>query len=286
MNLYRIKNWQDIYEVNRTRELKSVKWIPIPIKLSGDGYCMMMEDEKGNRRKDGPAMFGTFISIVELAACCDPRGTLIRSYGVAHTFETIGRICRISPSMIEQTISFCVDITKWIEIIELNTNCDDPALICDKGADAPVMLCSVLPVLSKGGLGGDFENSKYGKRSKITTNESSLGWKEKCSTFEKYQQWEKEEYEKIINDLEWISGREEFHRSLDIKLSIKKTHTDFWSTKEGWKNIKARRGESIDWSATWANALTMKCNQVWKSQQKETQEEIFDRLVREGKIKQ
>ena len=166
MHLYRIKNWQDIYEVNRTRELKSVKWIPLPVKLSGDGYCMLMEDEKGNRRKDGPAMFGTFISIVELAASCDPRGDLIRSYGQAHTFESIGRICRILPSLVEQTILFCVKITKWIEIIELDTNCGDSASSCEIGADAPVLLCNTIPVLSKGGMGG-FENSKYAKRSKV-----------------------------------------------------------------------------------------------------------------------
>lgn len=261
MYLYRIKNWQDIYEVNRTRELKTVKWIPLPVKLSGDGYCMLMEDEKGNRRKDGPAMFGAFVSIIELAACCEPRGCLIRSTGEPHTFDSIGRICRISPPLIEQTILFCVQITKWIEIIELNTNCGDPASTCEIGADAPVVLCNTIPVLSKGGMGGEFENQKYGKRSKIKTDQPE--WKSMCTTFEDYQKWEQEEYEKIIADSSWIQGRIEFHGKLNIVLSIKKAHTDYWSTKEGWKKIKSRKGESIDWRATWANALTMKSNQVW-----------------------
>ncbi|MBN2570026.1 MAG: hypothetical protein JXB42_11405, partial [Deltaproteobacteria bacterium] len=93
---------------------------------------------------------------------------------------------------------------------------------------------------------------------------TAASWKEKCSTFEKYQQWENEEYEKIIHDEAWIEERKEYHRSLDIKMTLKKAHTDFWSTKAGWKNIKSRRGETIDWRATWVNALTMKCNQVWK----------------------
>jgi len=88
-------------------------------------------------------------------------------------------------------------------------------------------------------------------------------WKIRCSTFEDYQKWEQEEYEKIISDSAWIQGRIEFHGKLNILLSIKKAHIDYWSTKEGWKKIKSRKGESIDWRATWANALTMKSNQVW-----------------------
>ena len=100
MNLYRIKNWQDIYEVNRSRELKSVKWIPVPVNLSGDGYCQIME------QKNGPAIFGTFISLVELAAQCEPRGTLIRSSGEPHDFASIGRICRINSTLIEQNYDY------------------------------------------------------------------------------------------------------------------------------------------------------------------------------------
>jgi hypothetical protein len=45
MQCYKIKNWQDIYEKNRTRELKEVKWIALPVNLSGDGYCQIMEQK-------------------------------------------------------------------------------------------------------------------------------------------------------------------------------------------------------------------------------------------------
>jgi hypothetical protein len=167
MNLYRIKNWQDNYECNRTRELKSVKWIPIPVKLSGDGYSMMMDDEKGNRRKEGPAMFGTFIAIIELAACCDPRGDLIKASGEPHTFESIGRICRIHPEFVEKTIAFCVNTVKWIEIIVLDTNCGETATRCEIGAPRACITLPVLPVLQGDARGGNFENEKFGKRSKI-----------------------------------------------------------------------------------------------------------------------
>lgn len=162
MQFYRIKDWQDLYENNRTRELKNMLWIPVPVKLSGDGYCMIMEDEKG-RRKDGPAIFGTFISIIELAASCDPRGDLLKSDKTPHTFDSIGRICRIDPILISKTISFCVDILKWIEIITIDIDCGNTAQDCGITAAYPSL--PSLPVI-QGGVGG-FEKSKHGKRSKI-----------------------------------------------------------------------------------------------------------------------
>ena len=177
MNLYRIRNWQDIYEVNRSRELKSVKWIPVPVNLSGDGYCQIME------QKNGPAIFGTFISLVELAAQCEPRGTLIRSSGEPHDFASIGRICRINSTLIEQTIIFTSLNLKWIEIIILNDNCDNTASMCDKGADAPV--CIVGNVLSSSlvlsSLKPDgFEKQKFAKRSKIFTPPSFEEFEKYC----------------------------------------------------------------------------------------------------------
>jgi uncharacterized phage protein (TIGR02220 family) len=161
MIYYRIKNWNTIYEVNRSRELKTVKWLPLPIKLSGDGYCLLMEEENGNRRKDGPAFFGTFIAIIELASTCNPRGSLIRSSDTPHTFESIGRICRICAKLVEQTILFCIEKLNWIEIIDLTNGCDNPAASCDNpaascmsSATAHVVLCNVLSLKKEGMQGG------------------------------------------------------------------------------------------------------------------------------------
>jgi hypothetical protein len=160
MNLYRIRNWQDLYENNRTRELKTIKWIPFPVKLSGDGYCQIMEE------KNGPAIFGTFVALVEMSAQCDPRGTLIRSSGEPHTFLTIGRICRINPTLIEQTIYFTSQKLNWVEIINLDDNCGEIAQRCEKGATTPSLPFPSFPSLQEG-LKGGFENQKYAKRSKI-----------------------------------------------------------------------------------------------------------------------
>ena len=162
--LYRIKNWQDLYENNRTRDLKKMLWVPIPVKLSGDGYCLIMED-----KKNGPAIFGTFISIIELAACCIPRGDLVRSSGEPHDFGSIGRICRISCSLIEMTISYCVDILKWIEIIELNNDCGKTAQRCGITAEhVSIPVLSSIPSVPVPDQ--DFDKAKHAKRSIINGN--------------------------------------------------------------------------------------------------------------------
>lgn len=116
--------------------------------------------------------------------------------------------------------------------------------------------------------------------------EIQSNWKERCSTYEKYAEWENEEYLAILGNAEWIRERGEFHPNLDILLTLKKAHVDYWSQKAGWKNIKARKCGQVDWRATWTNALTLRCNQVWqkKNDQASELDETFDRLEREGKI--
>jgi hypothetical protein len=157
MQFYRIKDWQNIYENNRSRELKNLRWVYLPINLSGDGYSQIMED-----KKNGPSIFGAFIAVIELAAQCCPRGDLIKSSGEPHDFSSIGRICRINSSLIESTISFCINPLNWIEIIGLNTNCGDLSKECEKGA---TLLSS--PVLSYPLHSLPFQKAKFGKRSII-----------------------------------------------------------------------------------------------------------------------
>jgi hypothetical protein len=125
-----------------------------------------MEENDGKKRKEGPSMFGTFIAIIELAAKCEPRGDLLKSDGTPHTFESIGRICRIIPSLIDTTISFCVNPLKWIQIIELTTNCEIVAGNCQDTPVGSSILFNSIPFNSSS-LKGTFEKAKYGKRSII-----------------------------------------------------------------------------------------------------------------------
>jgi len=143
---YRIKNWNQIYENNRTRDLKKLQWLPIPVKLDGDGYTNIMTDEEGHPRKNGPAIFGTFIAVIEVAASCDNialRGTLLRSSGEPHDFASLARITRIPIKLIEDMFSFCTVSIKWIEIIDLETGAGMP-----HDSAAPVPILPILPIPS------------------------------------------------------------------------------------------------------------------------------------------
>jgi hypothetical protein len=142
-----------------------------------------------------------------------------------------------------------------------------------KRYDKPTYVEDVNNICSTYGLHMENENRNINKDVFIGSKEEDCKgkqkpeWKENVSTFEKYQEWELEQYTKITNDRNWIESRKEYHPNLDILLTLKKAHVDFWSTKAGWKNIKSRKGSEVDWSATWVNALTMDCNRVWKPKQ-------------------
>jgi hypothetical protein len=98
-------------------------------------------------------------------------------------------------------------------------------------------------------------------------------WKKNCESFITYQLWELSEYEKIRKDHEWITQQQELNPRIDILMTLKKAHINFWSQQGGYKNVKSRRGDTVDWKSTWANALTMRMNQVWQDRNGNNQSE-------------
>jgi len=111
MKVYRIKNWDELYENNRTRILKVMHWIPVPNKHDGDGYLTLVE------RKNGAAYLGAWLAILQVASKCQERGTLMRGDGTPHTAESIARITRISADTIEAALEILTNECKWLEII-------------------------------------------------------------------------------------------------------------------------------------------------------------------------
>jgi len=106
-------------------------------------------------------------------------------------------------------------------------------------------------------------------------------WKKNCETFITYQLRELAEYEKIRHDQGWIDQQQEVNPRIDIPLTLKKAHINFWSQMGGYKNIKSRKVDTVDWKSTWANALTMRMNQVWQDKNGNNQSEstgIYSKL--------
>ena len=87
--MWRIKDWGKHFEKNRTRELRSMLWVPVPTKMDGDGYTELLD------HPNGAAHYGAWIACVHVAAKSQVRGTLMRDRCEAHNFESLARITRV-----------------------------------------------------------------------------------------------------------------------------------------------------------------------------------------------
>ena len=69
---YRIRDWNVIFENNRTRELKRMEWVPVPNKMDGSGYRELIDHE------NGAAHLGAWYAILEISSrqAKELRGTI------------------------------------------------------------------------------------------------------------------------------------------------------------------------------------------------------------------
>lgn len=102
--MLRVRDWQQ-YEVNRTRELRALRWVPVPNRLDGDAYTSLVD------HPDGAAHFGAWIALLLVASRCDPRGTLSREgAGLPHDPATLSRLTRIRVEVFEAAIPRLLEI--------------------------------------------------------------------------------------------------------------------------------------------------------------------------------
>lgn len=111
ITLLRVRDWDSLYENNRTRSLKKLGWVPVPNRHDGDGYSQLVEHPAG------AAHFGAWSVIIQVASRCDPRGTLIRDNGAPHTAASIARMTRISAEVFDAALPRLVEIG-WLEAVE------------------------------------------------------------------------------------------------------------------------------------------------------------------------
>jgi len=111
--VYRVRDWDDHFENNRTRELKRLAWVPMPVKHDGDGYTQLVD------HRQGAAHFGAWCAIVEVAAKCDPRGTLLRDGGRPHDAASLARVTRLDRKTFDAVLPRLVSIG-WLETYEIS----------------------------------------------------------------------------------------------------------------------------------------------------------------------
>lgn len=117
--MYRIVDWEKHFENNRTRELKTLAWVPFPNKHDGDGYTELL------LHKDGAAHYGAWCALVQVASKCDPRGTLLRDGARPHTATSLSRMTHVPEAIMQSALNRLVSPIGWIEVV--------PDPVSDKG---------------------------------------------------------------------------------------------------------------------------------------------------------
>ncbi len=125
LEYYRIANWDELFENNRSRELKNLDWVPIPNKQDGDGYTELLD------HKNGAAHLGAWTALLQLASKCETRGKLMRNTGEPHCAASISRRTRIPKEILEEMLPRVLK-TGWLEVV--NTDCTRVCEIPHDGA--------------------------------------------------------------------------------------------------------------------------------------------------------
>jgi hypothetical protein len=117
MKALRVRDWQEIYENHRTRELKDIKWVPVPNKLDGDGYTALMD------HPNGAAHYGAWMAMLLIASKCSERGLLCVAgpRGKAPmTARIFARLSRLPAETFEEVIPRLLsDDIYWLEEVDL-----------------------------------------------------------------------------------------------------------------------------------------------------------------------
>jgi len=127
--IYRIKDWKELFEKNRTKELKHMFWVPIPNKQDGDGYTELVTEHE-----NGPGHYAVWIAVVLIGSKCDPRGTLLRDGQHPHTPQTVARKSRLPAGLIKEAFPRLLDIG-WLELIEISQHDAEISQLASQGGE-------------------------------------------------------------------------------------------------------------------------------------------------------
>lgn len=122
MTVYRVRSFADGFETHESRKFKRLHWLALPIKQEGDGYTELMSGHE-----NGCAHFGAWTAVLQLAAKCSPRGTLVRDLGgkkVPHDLGSISRITRVPIEVLREAFPRLIDMG-WLESIAMGDVKDD-----------------------------------------------------------------------------------------------------------------------------------------------------------------
>jgi hypothetical protein len=106
--LLRIADWDDLYENSRTRDMKRMRWVPVPCKFDGDGYTELLTGHK-----NGPCHYAAWMAFLLIAGRSEDRGTLVRSGGRAHDTASVSAMTKIPKAVLDEALPRLIEIG-WI----------------------------------------------------------------------------------------------------------------------------------------------------------------------------
>lgn len=68
--LYKVRNWDTLFENAQSRKCGRLSWVPVPNKHDGKSYRRIISTE------NGPALYGAWMLILQVASKCPQRGVL------------------------------------------------------------------------------------------------------------------------------------------------------------------------------------------------------------------
>lgn len=159
--MYKIKNWDERYENNRSRRVKDLQWVPTPNHHDGDGFIHVMSVP------DAAEAFAGWMLILQVASRCHPRGTLVRANGTPHNAASLAAKTRGQVTWFKKALKLLSgpDVG-WLEFDEIPEENDKAHL--DVTSTSPKCHPSDSEVTKK-------ERKKEGKERK---NKPLRGWEE------------------------------------------------------------------------------------------------------------
>lgn len=109
---YRIRDWDDTFEVAQSRKCKSpLLWVAMPTK-QGRGYRRLM------RSQNGPGLLGAWCAVIQLAARMPVRGVLADKDGPLD-MDDISDLTLIDKATLTQLFELCMSPKiNWLEAVK------------------------------------------------------------------------------------------------------------------------------------------------------------------------
>ncbi len=144
---WKIADWDDRYENNRSRELKRVNWFSMPNETDDEDFLALMS----------AGLFGVWVAILMIASRSPQRGYLLRHNGLPLSADMLAAKMRVPTAQVVACIELAMSIgamttTEGAGIP--HSGATFPQATAGIPRDTPILLSSSLHSSPEGGSGG------------------------------------------------------------------------------------------------------------------------------------